>query len=160
MLTTFYTLYIKSTIILTSLTSAPVHPVITLASNIQAHLITTATSPSFPSGTPAVHLQHRLRYSRSGPEERPQDLLADPAPPMPKGLKLEGHGAVEEFAYVLVDADSVVPCGADYKYTEKMLKEYVPILTAGWKTYAERQYVSELTLRKIITSSCTSSRSF
>ena len=63
---------------------------------------------------------------------------------MPKGFKLEGHGAVEEFAYVLVDADSVVQCGADYKYTEKMLKDYVPILTAEWETYAERQYVSEL----------------
>ena len=63
---------------------------------------------------------------------------------MPKGFKLEGHGAVEEFAYVLVDAASVVQCGADYKYTGKMLKDYVPILTAGWETYEERQYVSEL----------------
>ena len=63
---------------------------------------------------------------------------------MPKGFKLEGHGAVEEFAYVLVDAASVVQCGADYKYTGKMLKDYVPILTAEWETYAERQYVSEL----------------
>jgi hypothetical protein len=63
---------------------------------------------------------------------------------MPKGFELEGHGAVEESSYVLVDASSVVPCGADYKYTERMLKDYVPILTSEWETYAEKQYVSEL----------------
>jgi len=63
---------------------------------------------------------------------------------MPKDFKLDGYEDIKPFSYVRVDASSVEIKGKDYKYPQKVLDEYVPIMTVDWEQYKEEQSVSDL----------------
>lgn len=63
---------------------------------------------------------------------------------MPKDFKLDGYEDIKPFSYVRVDGSSVEIKGKDYKYPQKVLDEYVPIMTVDWEQYKEEQSVSDL----------------
>ena len=87
-------------------------------------------------------------YTFTAPVEKGRKIftcrLADPAPAMPAGFELDEYPDLKPDAYVLVDAETLVVLGKEYKYPLNVLDDYVPIMTADWQQYAQEVSLSDL----------------